>query len=144
MKKQDCVVGMEVIASTRFTNYDSELVAWYSDGEEVQGEITDAQKNSGNNIVSVEWNKAAQTYRLDSETNADLLSPLSIKPELEAKFEELEKQIKFKCEQAALLIKEAEKMATLGGAPSLADMRDSGSLYNAMDCAGWQMSSIGC
>lgn len=144
MKKKDCVVGMEVIASVRSSGYDySELVSWFSGGDEVSGVISDSQSNSDDNTVSVNWNKSNYN-RLDSETNAELLSPLSAKPELEAKFKELEKQVRFKCEQAALLINEANKMAILGGAPALSDMLGSDCLYSAMDNAGWQMSSIGC
>ena len=144
MKKQDCKVGMEVIASMSSTSYDSKLVSWFRGGYEVQGEISNVDGDNDNTIL-VEWNDyTRRNYSLDSETDVSLLSQLSAKPELEAKFEELEKQIRFKCEQAALLINEANKMATLGGVPSLADMVSSGCLYSAMDYAGWQMSSIGC
>lgn len=63
---------------------------------------------------------------------------------LETDFKNVEKQVKVKLKEAADSIREANKLAKEIGT-NLFDMGAGyGSLYSAMDAAGWHTSSFGC
>lgn len=64
---------------------------------------------------------------------------------LEVEFKEVEKEIKAKLKEVSTGIREANKLSKKVGRP-LAQMHDLfyGTLYKAMDEAGWHTSSFGC
>jgi hypothetical protein len=118
------------------------------DNDPEYGQVTDVL-SSGKVLVS--WDN---DYRKQYPRYTGPQDPAGLAPEevvkaqyskLEVEFKEVEKEIKAKLKEASTSIREANKLAKKVGRP-LAQMYNMfyGTLYKAMDDAGWRTSSFGC
>lgn len=156
MKKNQCVPGTVVVATIDCDEWSDKaaLVKYhyteYGD-DDVEGIVLD-KPSSSPDYVFVDWGDhgwsdhgwSDDLLGNDVEVSIKLLTLKSDLPKLESEFKALQKEVRVKCKDAAKLIAEANKMAKKGGQRDLYELDGQGILYDAMDKAGWQMSSIGC
>jgi len=151
MKKNQCVPGTVVVATIDCDEWsDKAALVKYHDTEygdnDVEGVILD-KPSSSPDCVFVDWGQHDWSDDLlgtDVEVSIKLLTLKSDLPKLESEFKALQKEVRAKCKDAAKLIAEANKMAKKGGQRDLYELDSRGILYDAMNKAGWQMSSIDC
>lgn len=149
MKKSECPPGTKVIAALQYGDEysdDEPEVVKYTFDEYDDYTLVGVVRSKAASAGKV-WVKWIEGERSDEEEEVSLkvLSLESEKDSLEKEFKAAEKVIKEKIKEAALIVKEANKMAQKAGARSLQDMYEAASpLVDAMDASGWRSSSWGC
>jgi hypothetical protein len=101
-------------------------------------------------LVLVNWDRDylnTNSHYSSPQDPSTLMLEVDVKAtlsKLESEFEATEKLVKEKLKEAAKSIREAQKLAKKTGR-NVSEMYEAyGTLYNAMDAAGWRTSSFGC
>jgi hypothetical protein len=154
MKKSELPPGTRVIASAQdaeeYDYYGKQEVVKYHpedyDEQTLTGVVIDKPANRGKVWVRWDEDSCRDIDGDEEELDPKVLSLEANRSELDKEFKVAAAAIKKKIEEAAKIVREANKMAQDAGVRNLEEMMyDAASpLVSAMDDSGWRSSSWGC